>query len=108
MHTTYYTYKRNHVVLDVNKLIDSTKNKQPIYIDANNVKKISRTEKSGFSEKRLAAADISYPIIIDSKYEILDGRHRLLKAMDNGIRRIPAIIADDNDIKKSIKILDQE
>lgn len=41
-------------------------------------------------------ADLKYPIILDEDGEILDGKHRLLKAMYLGIDTIKAVRFDEN------------
>lgn len=41
-------------------------------------------------------ADLSYPIIIDEDGEILDGRHRIMKAILEGANSIKAVKFDEN------------
>ena len=36
-------------------------------------------------------ADLSYPIILDEDGEVMDGRHRIMKALLNGERAIKAV-----------------
>jgi len=42
------------------------------------------------------AADTTFPIILDEDGEILDGRHRVMKAMMNGQKTIWAVRFDEN------------
>lgn len=42
------------------------------------------------------AADLSYPIILDEDGEIMDGRHRIMKAMLAGEKTIKAVRFDEN------------
>ncbi len=42
------------------------------------------------------AADLSYPIIMDEDGEIMDGRHRVIKALINGDKTIKAVRFDEN------------
>ena len=46
--------------------------------------------------KAINAADLSKPIILDEDGEIMDGRHRLMKAMLNGEETIKAVRFDEN------------
>jgi len=41
-------------------------------------------------------ADLSYPIILDDEGDIMDGRHRLMKALLNGDKTIKAVRFDNN------------
>lgn len=41
-------------------------------------------------------ADMSYPIILDEDGEIMDGRHRIMKAMINESKNIKAVRFDEN------------
>ena len=41
-------------------------------------------------------ADLSYPIILDEDGDIMDGRHRLMKALLNGDKTIKAVRFDNN------------
>lgn len=46
--------------------------------------------------KAVMDADLNYPIILDEDGEIMDGRHRVMKAMLNGNRTIKAVRFDEN------------
>lgn len=41
-------------------------------------------------------ADLSYPIILDEDGELLDGRHRIMKAMLTNVATIKAVRFDEN------------
>ena len=41
-------------------------------------------------------ADLSHPIILDEDGELMDGRHRIMKAMLNGEKTIKAVRFDKN------------
>jgi hypothetical protein len=41
-------------------------------------------------------ADLNYPIILDEDGEIMDGRHRIMKAMLTGAKTIKAVRFEDN------------
>jgi hypothetical protein len=42
------------------------------------------------------SADLKFPIILDEDGEIMDGRHRLMKAMLNGDETIRVVRFDEN------------
>jgi hypothetical protein len=42
------------------------------------------------------ASDLKYPIILDEDGEIMDGRHRIMKAMLEGKKTIKAVRFDEN------------
>lgn len=46
--------------------------------------------------KAIDCADLSYPIILDEDGEIMDGRHRIMKAMMVGLKTIKAVRFDEN------------
>ena len=46
--------------------------------------------------KAVGDADMQYPIILDEDGDIMDGRHRLMKAMINGDKTIKAVRFDIN------------
>jgi hypothetical protein len=46
--------------------------------------------------KAVEAADLSYPIILDEDGELMDGRHRLMKAIMQGHATIKAVRFDEN------------
>lgn len=46
--------------------------------------------------KAVLAADLQFPIILDEDGELLDGRHRVMKAMLEGAKTIKAVRFDVN------------
>jgi hypothetical protein len=46
--------------------------------------------------KAVLNADLSFPIILDEDNEIMDGRHRLIKAMIEGHKTIKAVRFEEN------------
>lgn len=46
--------------------------------------------------KAVQAADLGYPIILDEDGELLDGRHRIMRAMLEGHKTIKAVRFDEN------------
>lgn len=81
MHTKTYCNR----LINVDKLLEfitenyySAINKEITSLDLST---ISITRDSGFSEERFKNADITKPILVDYNYEIIDGRHRILKSL---------------------------
>ena len=95
------SYNRNDLI-DVFMLINEVKNNIRVKVSIGDLMEVPRTEKSGFCLGRLEAANLFYPIIINNNGIVLDGRHRLIKAMDYGHFEITAIVAEDSQIKKCI------
>jgi len=46
--------------------------------------------------KAIQDSDLSYPIILDEDGEVMDGRHRIMKAMMLGLKTIKAVRFDEN------------
>jgi hypothetical protein len=46
--------------------------------------------------KAVNAADLNFPIILDEDGELMDGRHRLMKAMLTGVETIKVVRFDEN------------
>ena len=47
---------------------------------------------------RILYADLTYPIIIDTKNNILDGCHRLCKYYLDNVESVPCVILDLNEM----------
>ncbi len=45
--------------------------------------------------KKVLDSDLSYPIILDDEGYIMDGRHRILKALFEGVKTIKAVRFDE-------------
>ncbi len=52
-------------------------------------------------------ADLTTPILVwkspNNVWNIIDGKHRTQKALDNGIESLPAYIISDEELNSSIK-----
>ena len=53
--------------------------------------------------KAVNAADLKKPVILDEDGELMDGRHRLMKAMLIGAKTIKAVRFDENPSPCSVK-----
>lgn len=49
-------------------------------------------------KKRIDSADLNFPIFVNEYYEIIDGRHRIIKSRNLGMETINAIILTDDDL----------
>ena len=58
----------------------------------------NRSKSTGFGSKRYENADTSKPILVDTDNNILDGRHRYYKLLDNGRKTTKVIRVSEEDI----------
>lgn len=58
--------------------------------------------------KRMNEADMSYPLLIDSKDYIIDGAHRLAKAYFDGKQTIKVKVVSNDVLKQAAKITDNK
>lgn len=97
-HRYHCFYKRGEVVFRVEDIWQHVKDMQPVYINIDFFNAaIKEIKNEGKDPKRVAEADLDYPIII-SVYEnynvnVIDGRHRLLKYKKLNLKRVKAILA---------------
>lgn len=77
---------------------------QPVWGDYSPADVLKHPEKKKYSEniQRIRDADLSFPIFMTSKYQIIDGYHRILKAIKNGDKTIKAFIFEPVLMKKFI------
>lgn len=90
---------KNH--WSVERLIYLSKNFEHLEIPLNHLNVFNIYEKLTLREmaKHIIAvneADLSYPIILDEDGEIMDGRHRIMKCLVEGIKTIKAVRFDKN------------
>ena len=65
---------------------------------------LKHPERKKYAEniKRIKDSDLSYPIFVTSKYKIIDGYHRFLKAVKNKDKTISAYVFEPALMKKFI------
>lgn len=87
-------------VWSVARLIELTKNLPIMDVDLNHIsiwKKYDITLRELVMHmKAVQDADLSFPIILDEDGEIMDGRHRIMKAILLGEKTIKAVRFDEN------------
>lgn len=85
----------------VSRLIELSKNFPVMEVPLNHICVYNKYENLRLRDmvthiKAVLNADLSYPIILDEDGEIMDGRHRIMKAMLEGIETIKAVRFDIN------------
>lgn len=83
---------------------------QPVWGDYSPLDVLQNPEKKKYAEniKRIRDADLSYPIFITSKDQIIDGYHRVLKAVRKKEKTVKAYVLDAVILKKCILQKDME
>jgi hypothetical protein len=77
---------------------------QPVWGDYSPADVLKNPERKKYAENidRMKKADLSYPIFVTSKYQIIDGYHRVLKAVHRKEKTIKAYVFDGALMKKFI------
>jgi 2'-5' RNA ligase len=98
--------KKFHLV-DVDKLIAATRGRPVQEVPIDHIWG-GETTSPGFSEDRVRDTDIQHPILVDSYYEgegkkygLVDGRHRKIKRLRQGLTHAPIIQITPQDIEAS-------
>lgn len=86
---------------DVARLFELSKKLAVMEIPLNHLNVYSKYENLSLRDmvmhmKAVEQADLSFPIILDEDGEIMDGRHRIMKAIINGDETIKAVRFDEN------------
>ncbi len=85
---------------DIRALIGRLASQQRELVPLNALGPVSRSRRHGFSPvSRYPKADTQQPIILDSADQVLDGRHRILKLLDQGAQNVQAIRARPEDLQ---------
>jgi DNA-directed RNA polymerase beta subunit len=90
-------------VLDVTRLNELVSNRasEKISLEELTTDGLNRSKATGFGSRRYEDADTTKPILIDSNNNIVDGRHRYFKLLDNGRKTTKVIRVSDSDIASS-------
>jgi hypothetical protein len=107
---TNNTFYRNGNTYDVDKLIKLTYKNKPVLFNINLLKEFLKNNpiyKNRYEEERIYQADLSTPILVwkspNNVWNIIDGKHRTQKALDNGIEGLPAYVISDGELEKAIR-----
>ncbi len=96
---------------DVEALIELVKIRESRKIDIKDLPKPNRSRNTGFQQGRYEDSKLKYPLLYNEKTdEVIDGRHRLAKAIDKGrktLRYIPVSSKDMESVKISKKASDE-
>jgi hypothetical protein len=95
------TWSNKEGKYDVDILISLSEGRKPVLISIPSAK-LDRTSESGFTEKRYRETDTSFPILMDHKGRLADGRHRCCKLLDQGIRTVWAIMLTECDLEAAL------
>jgi hypothetical protein len=87
--------------LDIWKLVQALEGRDLEDIELGDLSP-SRSNRTGFSPKRMEAADTAFPLIVDEKGALLDGRHRALKMLEEGTTQAQARRASPEDIMAAL------
>ncbi len=103
---TFVSYKDQMAKLgkhhfSVARLVELSKNFKVITIPLDHLNVYNKYENLTLREMAMHInavnnADLAYPIILDEDGEIMDGRHRIIKAMVTGEKSIKAVRFDEN------------
>lgn len=64
--------------------------------------KCSRSRRSGFSKERYDAAQMSWPLMVRESDDLLmDGRHRLAKAIDRKLSYVYVVVVPDEMVEQA-------
>lgn len=77
---------------------------QPVWGEYSPADVLKSPSKKKYAEnmERIHNADLSYPIFATGKHQIIDGYHRILKAIQRGDKEIKAYIFDTATMKKFV------
>lgn len=84
--------------IDIYKLINLLKERESILYEISKIHGFNKSRKTGFSLKRFEHANLNYPIIINERGFLIDGRHRIIKAIESGQIYINALISTEEDL----------
>jgi hypothetical protein len=87
------------ITIDVKSLVKAVKRRKAKPVEIDSLKGVSRSRKTGFSQKRYDEVNINKPILILPDGRVVDGRHRTLKSQDQGKSKIKAITVTKEDLK---------
>ncbi len=95
--------QQGYYAWDVDRLVELTKNMEPLQVKLDSIQEIEENFRfSGPNDhptcraiaehtKLIQEADLTYPIILSSDGRIMDGMHRVLKALLAGNNKIKAV-----------------
>lgn len=103
--TKVASYSLEDAMRDTDYLINNTDDIPVKEIPIASISHSGKDKTKGFSEERLKNTDLKYPILVTKELWSIDGRHRILKALENNMKTINAKIIPDNRISKSLRKL---
>lgn len=86
-----HTHTKRHEgrTYDILALIKALEDREVLESSVADLPEPRRDKKSGFSKKRLKNTDLQYPLLVSREMgEVMDGRHRLIKAIEEGREKV--------------------
>jgi hypothetical protein len=103
LHTKTLSNGHEVDIVKLNELVKDRDTESISLTDAEQHPKLkgaNRSKRTGYGPKRYEDADTSQPILVDADNTVIDGRHRYLKSVDEGLDSIEVKRVTDEDIKQ--------
>ncbi len=97
------TVTHNDNEYNLNKLFQLTHNKPIQYLNVDKLKWILKYSDNDI--ERINKADYKYPLLVtveNGEYIVLDGLHRLQKGINDGIKELPVIFVNKDELEQSL------
>jgi len=96
-------YTSNGQTFDVLKLIALVTDRKPKRLPLGRITGASRSQRTGFSNRRYQEADPKYPLlVIEDSNRLVDGRHRYWKLADLGRKTARIIRVTQQDLMRCL------
>ena len=97
IHTNTLSNGHQVDVIKLKKIADE-KTSENVQITELKLNGANRSRSTGFGSKRYENADTNIPVLVDSKNNIIDGRHRYFRLLDDGSETISVKRLSNNEI----------
>lgn len=98
------TFTHNDISYDINTIFEISENYPVVDLEIKDLQWI--LEFTDIYQHRLEKADYTIPIlvsILEGQFVVIDGVHRLKRAIDDKLEQIPSKLISDTDLNKSLK-----
>lgn len=97
---TTHTHTDATGTYDFSKLFELLNGRPSEPIDLASLGPMNRSPRTGFSHRRYAETDPSFPILVNQEGQLLDGRHRVSKLLDSGATHTQAVRVTPEDMSR--------